>query len=41
MTQILTNVLSPDANTIAIIYMRQDLDAKTANVTFATYEGIE
>ncbi len=40
-TQILTNVLSPDANTIAIIYMRQDPDGKTSNVTFATYERIQ
>jgi len=37
-TQILTNVLSPDANTIAVIYMRQDAEGKTSNVTFATYE---
>jgi hypothetical protein len=37
-TQILTNVLSPDGNTIAVIYMRQDPDGKTSNVTFATYE---
>ena len=40
-TQILTNVLSPDANTIAIIYMRQDSDGKTSNVTFATYERMQ
>ena len=40
-TQILTNVLSPDRNTIAVIYMRQDSDGKTSNVTFATYERIE
>jgi hypothetical protein len=40
-TQILTNVLSPDANTIAVTYMRQDPDGKTSNVTFATYERIE
>ena len=40
-TQILTNVLSPDANTIAVIYMRQDSDGKTTNVTFATYERIQ
>jgi hypothetical protein len=40
-TQILTNVLSPDANTIAVIYMRQDPDGKTSNVTFATYERIQ
>lgn len=37
-TQILTNVLSPDANTIAVVYMRQNADGKTSNVTFATYE---
>ena len=40
-SQILTNVLSPDGNTIGIIYMRQDADGKTANVTFATYERIQ
>jgi hypothetical protein len=40
-TQILTNVLSPDANTIAVIYMRQDSDGKTTNVTFATYERMQ
>ena len=40
-TQILTNVLSPDANTIAIIYMRQNSDGKTSNVTFATYERMQ
>lgn len=40
-TQILTNVLSPDANTIAVIYMRQDQAGKTSNVTFATYERIQ
>jgi hypothetical protein len=39
-TQILTNVLSPDNNTIAVVYMRQDADGKTSNVTFATYERI-
>lgn len=40
-TQILTNVLSPDGNTIGIIYMRMDPDGKkTTNVTFATYERI-
>ena len=37
-TQVLTNVLSPDHNTIGIIYMRQDADGKTTGVTFATYE---
>jgi hypothetical protein len=40
-TQVLTNVLSPDRNTIAVIYMRQDADGKTSNVTFATYERME
>ena len=40
-TQILTNVLSPDASTLGIIYMRQDPDGKTTNVTFATYERIQ
>jgi hypothetical protein len=37
-TQILTNVLSPDHNTIAVIYMRDDGNGKTTGVTFATYE---
>jgi hypothetical protein len=40
-TQILTNVLSPDSNTIGIIYMRQDAEGKTTNVTFATYERMQ
>ena len=38
--QVLTNVLSPDANTIGIIYMRQDAEGKTSGVSFATYERI-
>jgi hypothetical protein len=37
-TQILTNVLSPDGNTIGVMYMRDDGNGKTTNVTFATYE---
>ena len=37
-TQVLTNVLSPDHNTIGIIYMREDAEGKTTGVTFATYE---
>jgi hypothetical protein len=37
-TQVLTNVLSPDENTIGIIYMRADAAGKTTGVTFATYE---
>jgi hypothetical protein len=36
-TQRLTNVLSPDHNTIAVIYMREDAEGKTTGVTFATY----
>ena len=39
-TQILTNVLSPDGNTIAVIYMRDDGQGKTTAVSFATYERI-
>jgi len=39
-TQRLTNVLSPDGNTIAVIYMRDDGTGKTTGVTFATYERI-
>jgi len=37
-TQVLTNVLSPDQKTLGIIYMHQDPDGKTSSVTFATYE---
>lgn len=37
-SQVLTNVLSPDNNTIAVIYMRMDEAGKVSNVTFATYE---
>ena len=37
-SQVLTNVLSPDATTIGIIYMRMNAEGKTTNVTFATYE---
>jgi hypothetical protein len=36
--QVLTNVLSPDGDTIGIIYMRMDEAGKTSGVTFATYE---
>lgn len=39
-TQVLTNVLSPDGNTIAVIYMRSDSTGRTTNVSFATYERI-
>ena len=37
-TQVLTNVLSPDGNTIAVMYMRDDGTGRTTSVTFATYE---
>jgi len=40
-TQVLTNVLSPDGNTIGIIYMRADAEGKTTAVTFATYERMK
>lgn len=40
-TQVLTNVLSPDGNTIAVIYMRDDGSGKTTAVSFATYERIK
>jgi len=38
LSQVLTNVLSPDGSTIGIIYMRMNAEGKTTNVTFATYE---
>lgn len=40
-TQILTNVLSPDGNTIGVMYMRDDGSGKTTNVSFATYERMQ
>jgi len=40
-TQQLTNVLSPDGNTIGIIYMRYGADGKPDGVTFATYERMK
>jgi hypothetical protein len=41
-TQVLTNVLSPDGDTIGVMYMRMDPEGKiTKNVTFATYEKIK
>ena len=39
-TQVLTNVLSRDGNTIGVIYMRDDGAGHTTNVSFATYERI-
>jgi hypothetical protein len=40
-TQVLTNVLSPDGTTIGVMYMRMTAEGKTANVTFATYEKLQ
>ena len=40
-TQVLTNVLSPDGDTIGVMYMRMDGEGKTTNVTFATYQRIK
>jgi hypothetical protein len=37
-TQILTNVISTDGQTIGIIYMNLDAEGKTSRVTFATYD---
>ena len=37
-SQVLTNVLSPDGSTIAVTYMRMNAEGKTTGVTFATYE---
>ena len=37
-TQVLTNVLSPDGTTIGVTYMRMNAEGKTTGVTFATYE---
>jgi hypothetical protein len=39
--QVLTNVLSPDGDTIGIIYMRMDDAGKASAVTFATYERMK
>jgi hypothetical protein len=40
-TQLLTNVLSPDGTTIGVMYMRMSPEGKTSNVTFATYEKLQ
>lgn len=37
-TQRLTNILSLDGQTIAVVYMRDDGAGKTTGVTFATYQ---
>ncbi len=40
-TQILTNVLTPDGNTLGIVYVRPGADGKPDSVSFATYERIK
>jgi hypothetical protein len=41
-TQVLTNVLSPDGEKIGVMYMRMDAEGKaTTNITFATYERMK
>jgi hypothetical protein len=40
-SQVLTNVLSPDGSTIGVMYMRVSAEGKTTNVTFATYEKMQ
>jgi hypothetical protein len=40
-TQVLTNVLSPDNQTIGVMYMRIDADGKVAAITNATYQKIQ
>ena len=40
-TQVLTNVLSPDGTTIGVTYMRMNPEGKTTGVTFATYEKMQ
>jgi hypothetical protein len=40
-TQVLTNVLSPDGSTIGVMYMRMTPEGRTSNVTFATYEKLQ
>jgi len=39
-TQRLTNILSPDGMTIAVVYMRDDGTGMTTGVTFATYQRL-
>jgi hypothetical protein len=40
-TQILTNVISPDGQTLGIIYLTLDSEGKTSRVSFATYERMK
>jgi hypothetical protein len=37
-SQVLTNVLSPDGNTIGVMYLRLNAEGKTTGITVATYE---
>ena len=37
-SQVLTNVLSPDGNTIGVMYMRMNAEGKVTGITVATYE---
>ncbi len=37
-SQVLTNVLSPDGSTIGVMYMRMNAEGKTTGITVATYE---
>jgi hypothetical protein len=37
-TQVLANILSPDHNTIDVVYFRMSPDGKMTGVTTATYE---
>ena len=39
-SQVLTNVLSPDGNTIGVMYMRLNAEGKTTGITVATYEKV-
>ena len=40
-SQVLTNVLSPDGDTIGVMYMRMDASGKVSNITVATYERMK
>jgi len=40
-SQVLTNVLSLDGDTIGVMYMRMDPSGKVTNITVATYERMK
>jgi hypothetical protein len=40
-TQVLTNVLTPDGNTLGITYVRPGADGRPDRVSFATYERMK